>query len=160
MTCRMIIPLLCLLAAACDQNMVTQQKAMPTEASRLFPDGKVDQAPPPGTVARDEPARRNALAARPPLTRALMERGRDRYAIYCRPCHSPAGDGDGIIPRHGFPHPPSYLEDRLRRAPAAYFVQVMSRGHGVMYAYADRVAPEDRWAIAAWIRVLQEAQPP
>lgn len=145
---------------ACDQNMVVQQKAMPTETSRLFPDGKADQAPPAGTIARDQPARLEALSTRPPLTRALMERGRDRYRIYCEPCHSPAGDGDGIIPRHGFPHPPSYLDARLRRAPAAYFVQVITNGHGVMYAYADRVAPEDRWAIAAWIRVLQQAQGP
>lgn len=152
----LILPVL---LAACDQNMVVQQKAMPTEASRLFPDGKVDQAPPVGTVARDEPTRREVLAARPPLTRALIERGRERYGIYCEPCHSPAGDGDGIIPRHGFPHPPSYLEGRLRRAPASYFVQVITNGHGVMYAYGDRVAPADRWAIAAWIRVLQEAQP-
>ncbi|MGE5547304.1 MAG: c-type cytochrome [Solirubrobacterales bacterium] len=146
--------------AACDQNMVVQQKSMPTEASALFPDGKVDQAPPPGTVARDQPARDAILANRPPLTRALLERGRERYAIYCQPCHSPAGDGDGIIPRHGFPHPPSYLEDRLRRAPASHFVQVMTNGHGIMFAYGDRVPVEDRWAIAAWIRALQEAQAP
>lgn len=151
------LPLL-LLLAACDQNMVRQQKAMPTQASRLFANGMVGQAPPAGTVAEDEPARLEPIATRPPLTRALMERGRERYGIYCLPCHGVAGDGDGIIPRHGFPHPPSYLDPRLRRAPASHFVAVMGQGHGIMYSYADRVPPTDRWAIAAWIRVLQEAQ--
>lgn len=145
-----ILPL-CLLAA-CGQDMVEQEKAMPTEASMVFPDGKVEQAPPPGVVARELPA------PQPALTLALVERGRERFGIYCAPCHGLAGDGDGIIPRHGFPHPPSYHSDRLRKAPASYFVQVISRGYGVMYSYADRVSVADRWAIAAWIQVLQASQ--
>ncbi|MGE5506768.1 MAG: c-type cytochrome [Actinomycetota bacterium] len=140
------------LLAACNQDMVTQEKAMPTEASDVFADGKVEQAPPVGTVSRE------VLPARPELTPALVERGRERFGVWCAPCHGVAGDGDGIIPRHGFPHPPSYHIDRLRRAPAAYFVQVIGGGHGVMYSYADRVAPADRWAIAAWIEVLQASQ--
>jgi mono/diheme cytochrome c family protein len=138
--------------ASCNQDMVTQEKAMPTEASDVFPDGKVEQAPPAGTVARTDPT------PRPPLTPALIARGRERFGIWCAPCHGTVGDGDGIIPRHGFPHPPSYHIDRLRRVPAAYFVQVITGGHGVMYSYADRVDMADRWAIAAWIEVLQASQ--
>lgn len=142
---------LCLLAA-CGQDMVEQEKAMPTEASAVFADGKVEQAPPDGVVAR-EPA-----ATRPALSMALVERGRELFGVFCAPCHGLVGDGDGIIPRHGFPHPPSYHIDRLRKAPAGYFVQVIGRGHGVMYSYADRVGVADRWAIAAWIQVLQASQ--
>ena len=145
-----ILPL-CVLAA-CGQDMVEQEKAMPTEASSVFPDGKVEQTPPDGVVARD------LTASQPALTVALVERGRERFGIWCAPCHGLIGDGDSIIPRHGFPHPPSYHIDRLRKAPARYFVQVMSGGHGVMYSYADRVSLPDRWAIAAWIQVLQASQ--
>jgi mono/diheme cytochrome c family protein len=74
------------------------------------------------------------------------------------PCHSPLGDGDGPVARRGFPHPPSYHEQRLRDAPDRHFFDVITHGHGVMYPYGDRVAPEDRWAIVAYIRALQLSQ--
>jgi hypothetical protein len=74
------------------------------------------------------------------------------------PCHSPAGDGDGPVVRRGFPHPPSYHEQRLRDAPDRHFFDVITQGHGVMYSYADRVPPRDRWAIVAYIRALQLSQ--
>jgi mono/diheme cytochrome c family protein len=93
-----------------------------------------------------------------PITAALLARGRERFNIYCAPCHSVAGDGDGMIARRGFPRPPSYHTDRLRNAPDSHFYQVISDGYGVMYPYADRVGPEDRWAIIAYIRVLQLSQ--
>lgn len=143
--------------AACGQNMVQQARYDDYEPSALFADGKTMQAPPEGTVARDT-AKRNARGARPPMTLALVERGRERYGIYCSVCHGARGDGDGIVPDRGFPRPPSYHSARLRAAPDAHFVDVIGNGYGVMYSYADRVDPADRWAIAAYIRALQQAR--
>lgn len=99
----------------------------------------------------DRPGYANPL----PLTAALLQRGRERFEVYCAPCHGLAGDGDGMIARRGFPAPPSYHTERLRRAPDSHFYQVITHGYGVMYPYADRVEPRDRWAIAAYIRALQ-----
>jgi mono/diheme cytochrome c family protein len=93
-----------------------------------------------------------------PVDYALLERGRDRFSIYCAPCHGLAGDGDGLVARRGFPHPPSYHIERLRRASDRHFYDVMSDGYGIMYSYADRVAPQERWAIVAYIRALQLSQ--
>ncbi len=91
----------------------------------------------------------------PPVTLALLQRGRLQFHIYCTPCHSELGDGNGMIVQRGFPHPPDYEEQRLRDAPPQYFYDVITNGHGVMYSYADRVLAADRWAIAAYIRALQ-----
>jgi mono/diheme cytochrome c family protein len=128
------------------------------EKTKLFADGTSLQAPPDGTVARDDPAWQAALADRPAMSAALLARGRERYGIYCAVCHDAAGYGQGIVPSRGFPHPPSYHVDRLRNAPSSYFVDIITHGHGAMYSYADRVAPADRWAIAAYIRALQLSQ--
>jgi mono/diheme cytochrome c family protein len=110
--------------------------------------------PPPNIVARDatfgEPSP-------PPVTTALLQRGQQRYAIYCTPCHGQAGDGNGMIVQRGFPHPPSYHIDRLKNAPVKHFYDVITHGYGIMYPYADRVEPSDRWAITAYIRALQAA---
>lgn len=92
------------------------------------------------------------------VTRALLERGRERYEIYCVPCHSPVGDGDGIVPRRGFVAPPSYHTDRLRYAPDQHFYNVITSGYGAMFPYGDRVSSDDRWAIVAYIRALQLSQ--
>ena len=89
----------------------------------------------------------------------MLARGRERFDIYCAPCHSVRGDGDGFITRRGFPHPPSYGEARLRSAPDRHFYDVIAQGYGVMYSYGDRVSPADRWAIVAWIRELQKRMP-
>ena len=147
-----------LLALAGCRNMVQQARYDEYEASPLYPDGMAMQHPPEGTVAQDWPEHR-AAERQPPLTRALLERGRDRFGIYCTPCHAEDGSGDGIVPARGFPHPPDFRSARLRQAPASHFYDVMTNGYGVMYSYADRVPPRDRWAIAAYIRVLQQAQP-
>jgi mono/diheme cytochrome c family protein len=92
------------------------------------------------------------------ITSQVLDRGRERYDIYCSPCHGATGDGKGIVVRRGFPAPPSYHIPRLRNAPAGHFFDVMTRGYGVMYSYASRVTPEDRWAITAYIRALQLSQ--
>jgi mono/diheme cytochrome c family protein len=154
---RLPLPLL-LLAAAVACDMSDQPRYDSYEPSRLFPDGTSMQAPPEGTLAQDAPARAAALLERPPLTAELLARGRERYGIFCTPCHGLAGDGDGAVVARGFPRPPAYAEERLRRAPSSYFVTVITEGHGVMYPYADRVAPADRWAIAGYIRALQLSQ--
>ena len=142
---------------ACD-DMGQQPRYDHYEPSTLFRDGKALQAPPEGTVSRDAPARLDALATRPEMSRALLERGRERFGIYCTPCHGLAGDGRGTVPARGFPQPPTFPQERLRDAPSRYFVDVITDGHGVMYSYADRVKPADRWAIAAYIRALQLSQ--
>jgi mono/diheme cytochrome c family protein len=150
------LALLLLAASACE--MADQPRLDSYAASRLFGDGAAMQAPPDGTVALDAPALAAALADRPPLTRELLDRGQARYGIYCTPCHGLAGDGQGIVPARGFPHPPDFAIARLEAARSAYFVGVITNGHGVMYPYADRVPPADRWAIAAYIRALQLAR--
>lgn len=151
-----LVCLAVLALAACDQNMVQQSRYDVYEETELFPHGMVMQPPPEGTVARDTP-QRLAATVRPPITRALLERGRERFAIYCSVCHGEDGRGHGPVVERGFPQPPSYLEPRLIAAPAAHFYEVITDGYGVMYSYADRVPPQDRWAIAAHIRVLQNA---
>lgn len=89
------------------------------------------------------------------ITREVLERGRERYDIYCAPCHGRTGTGDGMIVQRGFPRPPSFHIDRLREAPIGHIFDVVSQGYGIMFSYGDRVKPPDRWAVAAYIRALQ-----
>ncbi|MBI1320089.1 MAG: c-type cytochrome [Candidatus Hydrogenedens sp.] len=93
-----------------------------------------------------------------PVSMELLQRGRERFEITCTPCHGYTGEGDGIIVGRGFPQPTTYHIDRLREANDGYFFDVMTNGFGRMYSYAARVAPEDRWAIVAYIRALQHSQ--
>jgi mono/diheme cytochrome c family protein len=93
-----------------------------------------------------------------PVTAEVMQRGQQRFNIYCSPCHGEAGDGNGMIVQRGLKHPPSYHSERLRNAPIGYFFDVMTNGFGVMLDYSQQVKPEDRWAIAAYIRALQLSQ--
>jgi len=93
------------------------------------------------------------------VTKAMLERGHERFNIYCSPCHNRIGDGRGMIVKRGFPHPPDYALVRLRNAPVGHFYDVITNGYGVMYSYAARVEQEDRWAVAAYIRALQAARP-
>jgi mono/diheme cytochrome c family protein len=94
----------------------------------------------------------------PRFTVVLLERGRQRFDIFCSPCHSIAGDGDGMVARRGFPHPPSFHTDRLRAVSNAHIYAVMTHGYGAMHSYATRVPPDDRLAIVAYIRALQWSQ--
>ena len=134
--------------AACD-NMANQPKRLPYELP-YGAEANWPALPPPAIVARDE-----RPAPVPPVTMALLERGQQRFDIYCSPCHSKVGDGHGMVVERGFPQPPSYYIARLRDAPNQHFYDVITHGYGAMYSYADRVAAEDRWAITAYIRALQ-----
>lgn len=136
--------------AACD-NMANQPKLKPYEL-RYGSELHWPIMPPPHVVARDEPFRPQGP---PPLTMALLERGQQRFDIFCAPCHGRLGDGNGMVVQRGFPRPPSYYSEALRNAPNQHFYDVITHGHGVMYPYADRVDSADRWAILAYIRALQ-----
>lgn len=140
-------------------DMKQQPKALPQSESRFFADGREYRRPVAGTVARghlnqDTPPAENPL----PLTRATLERGQERFNIYCAPCHDRAGTGNGMIVRRGYKQPPSYHTDRLRQAPIGHFFDVMTNGFGAMPDYRAQVQPRDRWAIAAYIRALQLSQ--
>jgi mono/diheme cytochrome c family protein len=151
-----LAPLAALLAlAACKQDMIQQRKYEVYERASLWPDNTAARPLPAGVVAQGDIARDDAARQPPPVTPALLARGQERYGIYCSPCHGIAGEGDGMIVHRGFPQPPSYHSERLRNAPARHFFDVITEGYGVMYPYAARVAPADRWAIAAYIRALQ-----
>ena len=149
-----------LVLAGCHQNltMSDQPKDAEWERSDLFRNGRVVQAPAPGSVAREDQTG-NVLAERPPMTLALVQRGRERFEIFCSECHGDGGDADGMVVQRGFPRPPSFHDPRLVAAPDEHFVDVITNGHGVMYSYADRVPPADRWAITAYIRALQRTAP-
>jgi mono/diheme cytochrome c family protein len=139
--------------AACD-NMANQARRNPYElpygAQENWPVTPLSTA-----IARDDPLK---PPSPPPVTMALLERGRQRFDINCSPWHGRLGDGNGMIVQRGFPRPPSYEIDRLRQVPTQHFYDVITHGYGVMYSYADRVEPADRWAIAAYIRALQYSQ--
>lgn len=92
------------------------------------------------------------------ITAEVFARGRERFNIFCAPCHGRTGNGDGMVVRRGFRRPPSYHIERLRNAPVGHFFDVITNGYASMYSYADRVPVRDRWAIAAYIRALQLSQ--
>jgi mono/diheme cytochrome c family protein len=157
--------------SACEnaaQNMYDQPKDKPLAASPLWADGRASRPREPDTVVfssgplADVSSGERGVVSAPAhgvvYTRAALTRGRERLDIYCAPCHGVAGDGNGYITLRGFPHPPTYHSDRLRAAPDEHFFDVITHGYGVMYPYADRVAPDDRWAIIAYIRALQLSQ--
>ena len=100
----------------------------------------------------------NILTQKPPMSLALVKRGRERFNIFCSECHGSTGDGDGMVVQRGFPAPASFHDARLVNAPDEHFVDVITNGYGVMYSYSDRVPPADRWAIAAYIRALQRTE--
>lgn len=114
---------------------------------------------PGGSVPRGALKREAALAAPPrPLDRAMLEEGRELFDALCSVCHGRTGRGDGMVVRHGFPAPPSFHEGRLQTISLERIVKVITEGVGDMYAYADQVEPEDRWAIAAYVKALQLSQ--
>ena len=155
-----------LILCGCRQEMFDQPKANPLRASEFFPDGAASRPLPPRTIARgflneDEALYSGAIGTNLVtefpfgITRETLERGRERFEIYCAACHGRSGEGNGMIVQRGFPSPPSYHTERLRNAPVGHFYDVMTRGYGLMYPQASRVSPVDRWAITAYIRALQ-----
>ena len=120
--------------------------------------GPGERAVPAGTVARGQLEDQALLSQRPPMDANLLARGEERYRIYCTPCHGLTGLGNGRVVQRGFPSPPAFTDQRLRAAPDAYLLKTIAEGHGLMYGYAARVAPVDRWAIVAHVRVLQLSQ--
>jgi mono/diheme cytochrome c family protein len=140
--------LLSLLALAACDDMTDQPKQ----------DAYSDASVGPGPVPDDTVGFADTGTTPPPLTLALLQRGQQRFRIDCTPCHSELGDGQGMIVQRGFSPPPSYHIARLRDAPVGHFYDVITHGYGAMYSFAARVAPADRWAIAAYIRALQRSQ--
>lgn len=155
----------------CHWDMWNDARMKPMELGAFFPNGVTALPYVEGTVQYKRPRTDDhlytgkvngelvdALPAGLELDRALLERGQERFNIYCAPCHGLQGDGNGMVVKRGFPTPPSYHIDRLREAPLGYTVDVITNGFGRMYSYASRVAPEDRWAIAAYVKALQLSQ--
>jgi mono/diheme cytochrome c family protein len=155
--------------AGCRQDMHDQPRYKSLAKSDFFPDLRAARPPVEGTVARgqlheDTYFYSGKIGANPgdympfPVTTEVMARGRERFNIYCAPCHSQLGDGKGMIVQRGFQPPPSYHTERLRKAPLGYFFDVMTNGFGAMPDYASQVTPRDRWCIVAYIRALQLSQ--
>lgn len=164
-----VAALLPLALAGCRQGMFDDAKYEPYEASTLFPDGSSARPLPAGTVARGLLAEDRLLAtgvggdgqfaANPlPIGREVLVRGRQRYDVFCAPCHDRVGTGNGMIVRRGYTRPPSFHEPRLRQVPDGHIFDVMTRGLGQMPSYASQVPVEDRWAIVAYVRALQLSQ--
>ena len=157
--------------AGCElrQAMYDQPKYEALEGSTIFEDGMSARQPIEGTVARghlrlDAHFYEGTVDGEPATTlpmqvnAALLNRGRERYDIFCSPCHDRTGTGNGMIVKRGLKQPPSMHEARLRESPIGYFFDVMTNGFGSMYSYASSVPVEDRWAIAAYVRALQFSQ--
>jgi mono/diheme cytochrome c family protein len=157
------------LLTACRQKMSYQPRYDPLEPSDFFADHMAARPRIAGTVARGE------LSTNPfmdtgkiggadgdgfpmPVTRQVLDRGEERFNIYCSPCHGRMGDGNGMIPSRGFRHPPSFHTDVLRTAKTGHVFDVMTNGFGSMPTYAPQVPVADRWAIIAYIRALQLSQ--
>ena len=158
-----------MLLAGCRLDMHLQPKYLPYEPTNFFEDGRSERQPVPApwraascaSTSSSTPAKKMVclpISFPFPITRADLERGRERYNIYCTPCHDYTGSGHGMIVQRGFPPPPSFHIDGCRGAPAGHFFDVITNGFGAMYSYASRVEPEDRWRIAAYIRALQLSQ--
>jgi len=155
-----------LMVAGCRQDMHDAPSYDPLQATTFFPDGRASRTPVANTVARGQ-LREDVhlyqgrvdgqLAATfpMPVTAQVMARGQERFNVFCAPCHGKTGAGNGMVVQRGFRAPPSFQEERLRNAPAGYFFDVMTNGFGAMQDYSAQVPPQDRWAIAAYIRALQ-----
>ena len=148
---------------SCRQTMADQPAYRPLEPSKTFSDGSSARPVPEGTIARGSvPIAKDAALETTlpfPLTRDLLERGRERFNIFCSPCHGETGNGQGIVVLRGLRRgPPSFHIDRLRQAPLGHYFDVMTSGFGGMQDYAAQIPYRDRWAVAAYIRVLQFSQ--
>jgi mono/diheme cytochrome c family protein len=158
-----------LAVAGCRQDMHNTPVGQPLRESLFVKGASTSRAPVDGTVARgtlqddaafftgkEGGAAANALPF--PLTAQILDRGEERFNIYCAPCHGLSGRGDGMIVRRGYRQPPSFHVDRLQQAPLGHFYDTMTNGFGAMPDYRAQIAPRDRWAIAAYVRALQLSQ--
>jgi mono/diheme cytochrome c family protein len=166
----LLLPLLALSLGACRDDMHNQAKTKPLRESPFFADHSSARPLPEGVVARgflraDAALYRGVgedgkfvLDIPVPVTKQLLARGRERFDIFCSPCHGRTGDGQGMIVARGFKNPSTFHVDRLRNERAGYFFDVMTNGFGQMSSYAPQITPEDRWAVVSWIRTLQASQ--
>jgi mono/diheme cytochrome c family protein len=153
-------------------SMENQPKLRPQSRSAFFADGRADRVPPARTVARGM-LRTNdhlhqgkdaggvfapGLPAGLPVDMSLLQRGQNQYQVYCLPCHGATGDGNGITKRYGMGATPTYHDERLRNMPEGEIYNTITNGKNTMLPYADKLAPEDRWAVVAYVRALQRAQ--
>ena len=161
-----IVVFLAVAGSGCRQDMHDQPKYTPLRESAFFSDARSARTPVEGTVARgllrdDELLYGGKLngedAAVFPfrVDAPVMTRGEERFNIYCAPCHSRTGEGDGMVVLRGYRRPPSFHQERLRDAPVGHFFDVITNGFGAMPDYASQIKPADRWAIVAYIRALQ-----
>jgi mono/diheme cytochrome c family protein len=155
-----------LLLFSCRQKMSNQPKYDPLEPSDFFADGMSARPRISGTVARGELALDGFISTGKisgqdgdgfpfPVTAQVMNRGEERFDIFCSECHGKLGDGNGMVPARGYQRPPSFHSDTLRVAKTGHFFDVMTNGFGAMPSYAPQVPVNDRWAIIAYIRALQ-----
>ena len=161
---------ICLIFMLGCQEMYDQPRYEPLEESTFFEDGRSSRPLVPGTVGRGQRFADEHLYAGKsggtvvdsfpfPITRAVLDRGRERYNIYCSPCHDRVGNGQGMVVRRGFRRAASFHTDRLREIPVGYFFEVITHGFGAaMPDYAMQISAKDRWAIVAYIRALQLSQ--
>jgi len=164
----LVCALVVLLNSGCVQQMATQPHVRPLQPSLQFSDRQSARPVVPGTVASGFTRTSHRIEMNSsfdpnsdtlpfPLTAEVVERGRERFNIYCSVCHGESGDGYGVVVHRGFTKPASFLEDRLRKAPLGYFYDVTTNGYRTMASYAIQIEPKDRWAIAAYIRTLQSS---
>lgn len=152
-------------------SMEHQPRPRPQASSQFFADGRIDRVPPQNTVARgslrlddhryagkvgDQFAR--GFPEGISVDAKLLARGRDRYDIYCAVCHGASGDGNGITRKYGMGATPTYHDDRLRTMPEGEIYNTIANGKNTMLGYADKLSPDDRWAVVAYVRALQRAQ--
>ncbi|MBV6458147.1 MAG: hypothetical protein HONBIEJF_01270 [Fimbriimonadaceae bacterium] len=173
-----------ILVAGCHTDMWVQPRSGPLEENNFYGDRRASRAPVEGTIARsglrlDEARYRGFSDGKlvrdlPPTLnidgkevdtradlKAVLKRGKDRFMVFCTHCHGAVGDGNGMITQRGLAlrrKPASYHDDRLRNMPIGHFFDVMTNGYGTMFSYASRLEPDDRWAVAAYIRALQLSQ--
>jgi len=153
-----------MLLGGCDhlrQDMGSQPKNKPLSPSEFFADGRSERPLLENTVAHNSIADDELFVPKDsnkfplPVDLALLERGEERYKIFCSPCHGLQGDGNGMVSMRGMKHPPSYHQPRLRQEPNGYLYDVVTNGFGQMLGYSAQIPPRDRWAIIAYMRALQ-----
>lgn len=158
-----------LLIGGCRQDMHDQPKYIPLRESDFFGDQRSERPLPLGVVARgnlreDAYLYTGKINGVPgtvfpfPITMEDLKRGQNRFNIYCTPCHSPVGDGRGVVVQRGYKQPPAYTDPKVMQTGVGHYFDVMTNGYGAMPDYAAQISVEDRWRIAAYIRVLQLSQ--